>query len=107
MYDCRESEDQCCKEMPFFTDEDRIDTLKGLIEIYLPNLVEAVTKAVTNKASTLVLTPDLYEDEFTPQHHFHSYNLLGMAVKYVGLHGLQCQIADIKKEVTNGQTNLR
>jgi hypothetical protein len=80
------------KELPGTTEEGRIETLKDLVGIYLPNLVDKVTQAVNNKSTELVLTPDLYEDKFTPHYHFHAYTLLGMAVKYVGLHGLKCQI---------------
>lgn len=80
------------KEWPEITDENRIETLKDLIEFYLPKLKDKVTTAKLGEDDSFILTPDLFEDKFTPKHHFHAYTLLGMAVKYVQLHGLQVTI---------------
>jgi hypothetical protein len=68
-------------------EESRVAVLQATIEKYIPDFVKAVQKTAkssTKEGSTLVL----HQDSFAAGYHDDEYVLLGMAIKYAGLYGI-------------------
>ena len=64
----------------------RIEVLRATVTKYLPNFVRGVAEiaAKREKDSTMLL----HQDAFAAGYHDDEYTLLGMAVKFAGLHGV-------------------
>jgi hypothetical protein len=79
------------------TDEEkeRIAVLRATVETYLPGFrgVEA-TQAKDAKESVMVL----HQDSFAAGYHDDEYTLLGMAVKYAGLNGVEVKVIGTNHE---------
>jgi hypothetical protein len=70
---------------------ERIVTLKATVEHYLPNFAKSIEKIVeAGKGERRVLV--LHQDAFAAGYHKDEYTLLGMAVKYAGLHGVEVTV---------------
>ena len=72
-------------------EETRVAVLEATVEHYLPGFVEAVEKMKPDKdgkGDILVL----HQDAFAAGYDDDEYSLLGMAVKYAGLKGVNLQI---------------
>jgi hypothetical protein len=69
-------------------EEERIATLRATVSHYLPDLCEAVAQIVAadDKDKPMLF---LHQDSFAAGYHTDEYTLLGMAVKYAGLHGVE------------------
>jgi hypothetical protein len=67
-------------------EKERIAVLRATVETYLPDFVRGVAAAQTKDAedSTVVL----HQDAFAAGYHDDEYTLLGMTLKYAGLHGV-------------------
>jgi len=66
-------------------EEERIAVLRATVESYLPDFARGVAEmAAGAKHSTMVL----HQDAFAASYHDDEYTLLGMAIKYAGLHGV-------------------
>lgn len=63
---------------------DRTETLKVTIGKYLPEFVKGVRQAAREKEGAMLL----HQDAFAAGLDGDEYTLLGMAVKYAGLHGV-------------------
>jgi hypothetical protein len=70
---------------------ERIAVLRATIEKYLPEFVVGIRKAVAeNEGNDAIIV--LHQDAFAAGYDDDEYLLLGMAVKYAGLHGLAVNI---------------
>ncbi len=71
---------------------ERAETLQATIEHYLPDFVKGVQNAAASsgKAKSPILV--LHQDAFAAGYHKDEYLLLGMAIKYAGLHGVEVAI---------------
>ncbi len=67
-------------------EKERIAVLRATVETYLPDFVRGIVAAQAKDAedSTMVL----HQDAFAAGYHDDEYTLLGMALKYAGLHGV-------------------
>jgi hypothetical protein len=64
---------------------ERIAVLRATVDRYLPDFARGVAEmAARAKDSTMVL----HQDAFAASYHDDEYTLLGMAIKYAGLHGI-------------------
>jgi hypothetical protein len=67
-------------------ERERIKVLRATVRKYLPEFARGIAKIVANgeQGSTLLL----HQDAFASGYDDDEYTLLGMAVKYAGLHGV-------------------
>jgi hypothetical protein len=83
---------------PSETDErQRIEVLKATVEHYVPDFVRAVADAakIANALEKMVV---IHQDSFAAGYDDDEYVLLGMAVKYGGLHGVNVTITGTNHE---------
>ncbi len=75
---------------------ERIATLRATIEHYLPDFVNTIQRMTRSgeEEPTLIL----HQDAFAAGYHKDEYTLLGMAVKYAGLHGVRVSIGGTNHE---------
>lgn len=67
--------------------QERIKTLRETVSHYMPEFVKAVTTASKHKGKKV--TPlALHQDSFAAGYDYDEYVLLGLAVKFAGLHGV-------------------
>jgi len=76
-------------------EEARVATLKTTIEHCLPNFVGAIKNASGGADGTTLV---LHQDAFAADYDEEEYVLLGMAVKYAGLHGVALNIIGKNRE---------
>jgi hypothetical protein len=68
---------------------ERRDVLRLTVEKYLPELPPMIQKALAkhdNEDNAMIL---LHQDGFASGFHTDEYTLLGMAIKYAGLYGVE------------------
>jgi hypothetical protein len=75
--------------------EGRRDVLVATVEKYLPEFVQAVREFREGKVHIIML----HQDAFAGGYHTDEYTLLGLALKYAGLHGAPVNFCG-----TNGET---
>jgi hypothetical protein len=68
-------------------EKERIDVLRATIQKYLPDFARAVAEIVAQTTGKEGSTVVLHQDAFAAGYDDDEYTLLGMAVKYAGLHG--------------------
>jgi hypothetical protein len=73
-----------CPSPTLHEEEERIAVLRATVEKYLPEFAKGVARAKEDKDSTMLL----HQDAFAAGYHDDEYTLLGMAIKYAGLHGV-------------------
>ena len=74
-----------------YEEESRVAVLQATVPHYLPDFDAAIRKAVAEaKGEPPILI--LHQDAFAAGYDDDEYTLLGMAVKYAGLHGVTIQI---------------
>jgi len=73
----------------------RVRELIATVERYLPDFAKAVTTAEDEGLDVIML----HQDAFAAGYNSDEYVLLGMAMKFAGLHGIPVTIAG-----TNGET---
>jgi hypothetical protein len=79
-------------------EEDRIAVLRTTVETYLPEFAKGVA-AVAGQAKDAMECPILlHQDAFAAGYDDDEYTLLGMAVKYAGLHGVGIRIVGTNHE---------
>jgi hypothetical protein len=68
----------------------RIEVLRATVTKYLPNFARGVAEVVAKaeKGSTMLL----HQDAFAASYDDDEYTLLGMAVKFAGLHGVSVTV---------------
>lgn len=71
--------------------ESRVATLQATIEHYIPAFAAAIKEASANGDSNDDVFM-LHQDAFAAGYDDDEYTLLGMAVKYAGLHGVTLNI---------------
>ena len=71
--------------------EQRVETLKTTVEHYLPDFVKAV-EAVKHSEGEDKGILVIHQDAFAASYHKDEYTLLGLAIKYAGLHGVTVTI---------------
>ena len=76
-------------------EQERIDVLKATVEKYIPDFVIAITAARQEQEPLLILQQDAFAATYVDD----EYTLLGMAIKYAGLHGVELRIIG-----TSGET---
>lgn len=78
-------------------EKERIAVLRATVETYLPDFVRGVeaTQAKDAKDSAMVV---LHQDAFAAGYHDDEYTLLGMAVKYAGLNGVEVKMIGTNHE---------
>ncbi|MDB5307743.1 MAG: hypothetical protein JWO38_1945 [Gemmataceae bacterium] len=71
-------------------ENERIEVLRATVKKYLPDFARGVAEiaATGDKDSTMVL----HQDAFAAGYDDDEYMLLGMAVKYAGLHGISVTV---------------
>jgi hypothetical protein len=69
---------------------ERIATLKETVEHYLPDFAGRIKHVVESREEEPIFI--LHQDAFAAGYHRDEYILLGMAVKYAGLHGVRLSI---------------
>ena len=69
-------------------EETRVAVLQATVEHYLPEFAKLIGKAATGKGDVVVL----HQDAFAASYDDDEYTLLGMAVKYAGLHGVDVTV---------------
>jgi hypothetical protein len=69
-------------------EKERIAVLRATVETYLPNFAKGVAIAVAKVKEPKDSTMVLHQDAFAAGYQDDEYTLLGMAVKYAGLHGV-------------------
>ena len=68
--------------------QERIAVLRATIETYLPKFVKVVAVASSKAKDAKDNIVMLHQDAFAAGYDDDEYTLLGMAIKYAGLHGL-------------------
>jgi hypothetical protein len=71
-------------------EKERIAVLRATVETYLPDFVRGVEAVRANDAKDSAMV--LHQDAFAAGYHDDEYTLLGMAVKYAGLYGVEVTI---------------
>jgi hypothetical protein len=69
-------------------EEERIAVLRATVEQYLPNFARGVVEIAARAKGDEETTMVLHQDAFAAGYDNDEYTLLGMAVKYAGLHGV-------------------
>lgn len=72
----------------------RIEILKLTIEKYIPDFAESIA-AVSKEADSILV---LQQDAFAAAYDDDEYMLLGMAIKYAGLHSVEMRIVGASGE---------
>jgi hypothetical protein len=73
--------------------QQRISDLRATVAYYLPDLVPAIEQiAAANDKSGKTPFLLLHQDSFAAGYHMDEYTLLGMAIKYAGLRGVNIHI---------------
>ena len=83
--------------MPTVSDEElkeREAALSAEIKHLLPNFVESCR---TNEDMVII-----HQDSFAADYQQHEYTLLGMAIKFAGLHGKEIRIIGTNRETLKG-----
>jgi hypothetical protein len=77
-------------------EKERIAVLRATVETYLPDFVKGIEtlQAKDTKDSAMVL----HQDSFAAGYHDDEYTLLGMAVKYAGLNGVEVKVMGTNHE---------
>jgi hypothetical protein len=77
-------------------EKERIAVLRATVETYLPDFVKGIEtlQAKATKDSAMVL----HQDSFAAGYHDDEYTLLGMAVKYAGLNGVEVKVMGTNHE---------
>ena len=70
-------------------EESRVATLEATIEHYLPEFVATIKEAAAQSDDSAVV---LHQDAFCAGYDDDEYMLLGMAIKYAGMHGVTLNI---------------
>jgi hypothetical protein len=73
-------------------EETRVAVLEATIEHYLPNFAEAVAKMQLDREGEINSVLFLHQDAFAAGYDDDEYLLLGMAIKYAGLRGVDVHI---------------
>jgi hypothetical protein len=68
-------------------EEERIAVLRATVEKYLPEFARGVAEVARAKGEE-DCPMLLHQDAFAAGYHDDEYTLLGMAIKYAGLHGV-------------------
>ncbi len=76
--------------------KDRVEVLRATVKKYLPDFARGVAEiaAKGEQDSTMIL----HQDAFAAGYDHDEYTLLGMAVKYAGLHGVQLTVTGTNHE---------
>jgi hypothetical protein len=72
-------------------EKERIAVLRATIEKYLPQFVKGVNQVAQDKGDQDA-TMILHQDAFAAGYHDDEYTLLGMAIKYAGLQGVNLTV---------------
>ncbi|MDB4614158.1 hypothetical protein OAH18_00570 [bacterium] len=75
-------------------EEERIAILRATIEKYIPDFATKVAESAAEQAMLI-----LHQDAFAVTYQDDEYALLGMAIKYAGLHGVRVEVTG-----SNGET---
>lgn len=78
-----------CKTPSPAEEAKRIQTLKDTVEAYLADTVAQMVKDSKAKGIEAIT---FHQDSFAAGYDVDEYTLLGMAIKYAGLHGIPIQI---------------
>ncbi len=70
---------------------ERIAVLRATVERYLPEFAKSVAKLVAEPGDEGVVIA-MHQDAFAAGYDEDEYMLLGMAVKYAGLHGVEVTV---------------
>ena len=79
------------RDSPRVTERERLGRLLSLresVEFYLPEVVECVRAIAQKNVNGEEVYLMLHQDAFAAGYDLDEYTLLGMAVKYAGLHGV-------------------
>jgi hypothetical protein len=77
-------------------EKERIAVLRAAAETYLPDFARGVQASQANDAKESVMV--LHQDSFAAGYHDDEYTLLGMAVKYAGLNGVEVKVIGTNHE---------
>jgi hypothetical protein len=69
-------------------EKERIAVLCATVETYLPDFARGVATVAAQTKDAEDSTMVLHQDAFAAGYHDDEYTLLGMALKYAGLHGV-------------------
>jgi len=74
-------------------EEERIESLRATVEHYLPDLAKSIAPRARKKGQRQpVDMVMLHQDAFAAGYDHDEYILLGMAIKYAGLHGVNVTV---------------
>jgi hypothetical protein len=77
-------------------EQERIATLRATVEHYLPDFAKGIQRIVESGDKESIFL--LHQDAFAAGYQKDEYVLLGMAVKYAGLHGVRVSIGGTNHE---------
>jgi hypothetical protein len=77
-------------------ERERIAVLRATIETYLPDFARGVEASQAKDARDGAMV--LHQDSFAAGYHDDEYTLLGMAVKYAGLNGVEVKVIGTNHE---------
>ena len=77
-------------------EKERIAVLRATVETYLPDFARGVRASQAKDAKGSVMV--LHQDSFAAGYHDDEYTLLGMAVKYAGLNGVEVKVIGTNHE---------
>jgi len=69
-------------------ESERVAVLRATVEKYLPAFAKSVAQVAARAKNDVADTVLLHQDAFAAGYDDDEYTLLGMAVKYAGLHGV-------------------
>jgi hypothetical protein len=69
-------------------EEERIAVLRATVEKYLPNFARGVAEIAARAKEEKDIAMVLHQDAFAAGYQDDEFTLLGMAIKYAGLHGV-------------------
>jgi hypothetical protein len=69
-------------------EEEGVAVLRATVEQYLPDFARGVRETAAPAKEEKDRTMVLHQDAFAAGYHDDEYTLLGMAIKYAGLHGV-------------------
>lgn len=73
-------------------EKERIEVLRATVKKYLPNFARGVAEIAGQAKGEQDSTMVLHQDAFGADYQDDEYLLLGMAVKYAGLHGVSVTV---------------
>jgi hypothetical protein len=73
-------------------EEERIAVLRATVENYLPDFARGVAEIAAQAKEERDSTLLLHQDAFAAGYDDDEYTLLGMAIKYAGLHGVSVTV---------------